>query len=114
MLTVSGLKNFYFLPHFHDMRCGYARIMEIIRMNYHRDPYKGDVFFFMSKNERSVRMLMYEKHSFNVHTRTFAKGYRFMKIRLEDDKSVYRVDWKDVVSILESPVIKEVRLKERE
>lgn len=45
MLTVSGLKNFYFLPHFHDMRCGYARIMEIIRTNYHRDPYKGDVFF---------------------------------------------------------------------
>ena len=58
MLTISGLKNFYYLPHFHDMRYGYSRILEIIRMSYHRDPYKGDVYFFMSKNERSVRIYM--------------------------------------------------------
>lgn len=45
MLTISGLKNFYYLPHFHDMRCGYSRILEIIRMSYYRNPYKGDVFF---------------------------------------------------------------------
>lgn len=112
MLTVSGLKNFYFLPHFHDMRCGYARILEVIRISYHRNPYKGDVFFFMSKNERTVRMLMYEKHAFNVHSCTFAKGYRFMKIKIEDEKNIYQVDWKDIVAILESPVVKEIRLKE--
>lgn len=58
MLTISGLKNFYYLPHFHDMRYGYSCILEIIRMSYHRDPYKGDVYFFMSKNERSVRIYM--------------------------------------------------------
>lgn len=80
-------------------------------MNYHREPYTGDVFFFMSKDERSVHMLLYEKHFFNVHTRTFSKGYRFMKLKVEDDKSVYRVDWKDVVSILESPVVKRLFLK---
>lgn len=113
MLTVSGLKHFYYLPHFHDMRCGYARIMEVIRISYHRNPYNGDIFFFMSKNERSVRLLMYEKHSFNVHTCTFAKEYRFMKIRFEEEKSIYQVDWKDLVSILESPVVKEIRCKEK-
>lgn len=60
MLTVSDLKNFYYLPHFHDMRCGYARIMEVTRMSHHRNPYKGDVIFFMFKNEGSVRMAMYD------------------------------------------------------
>lgn len=95
------------------MRCGYTRIMDVIRMSYHRNPYKGDVFFFMPKNERSVRMVMYEKHAFNVHTCTFSKGYRFMKIRFEEEKSVYQVDWKDIVSILESPVVKEIRVNEK-
>ena len=57
MLTVSGLKNFYFLSHFHDMRCGYSRIMEVIRMSYHRNPYQGDVFFFMSKGKHSIAFL---------------------------------------------------------
>lgn len=49
MLAVSGLKNFYYLPHFHDMRCCYSLIMKAIRMSYHHNPYNGDVFFFMSK-----------------------------------------------------------------
>ena len=49
MLTISGLKNFYYLPHFHDMRYGYSRILEIIRMSYHRDPYKG---MFISSCQR--------------------------------------------------------------
>lgn len=39
--------------------------------------------FFMSKNERSLRMVMYEKRSFNIHTRTFSRGYWFMKILIE-------------------------------
>lgn len=51
MLPLSGLRNFYFLPHFHDMRCGYSCIMEVIRMSYHRNPYKGDVFSLCLKKE---------------------------------------------------------------
>lgn len=46
MLAVSGLKNFYYFPHFHDMRCCYSLIMKAIRMSYHHNPYNGDVFFF--------------------------------------------------------------------
>jgi len=69
-----------------DMRYGYTRTMEVIRMSYHQNPYKGDVFFFMSKNERSVRMVMYDKHTFNVYTCYFVKEYRFVKIRFEEEK----------------------------
>ena len=70
-------------------------------------------FFFMSKNERSVRMVMYEKQAFNINTCTFTKGYRFMKIRFKEEKNVYQVDWKDIVTILESPVVKEIRVNEK-
>ena len=41
MLSISGLKNFYFLPTFHDMRCKDPRISEIIRSRYHRDPHSS-------------------------------------------------------------------------
>lgn len=44
MLTITGLKNFYYLPSFHDMRCKAPRISEIIRSRYHRDPHNGDVY----------------------------------------------------------------------
>ena len=49
MLTISGLRNFYFLPNMTDMRCGYNRIMEIVRTVYGRDPYDGDVYFYVKE-----------------------------------------------------------------
>ena len=103
MLTISGLRNFYFLPNMTDMRCGYNRIMEIVRTVYGRDPYDGDVYFYMSKNQRTVRMVNFEHHQYCVHTYTFDKGYRFMRIVTEGYKRVYKVEWKDVLAILESP-----------
>ena len=42
---------------------------------------------------------------------TFDKGYRFMRIVTEGYKRVYKVEWKDVLAILESPVIREYKLK---
>ena len=70
-------------------------------------------FFFMSRNERSVSMVMYDKHAFNVHTCTFAKGYFFMKIRFEEEKNIFQVDWKNIIFILESLVVRENRVKDK-
>ena len=57
MLSINGLHNFYYLPHLHDMRCKAPRIFEIIRAKYHRDPLNGDVYIFMSKDQRKVKMV---------------------------------------------------------
>ena len=57
MLTISGLKNFYYIPGVTDMRCGYSRLLQIVKQMTHHDPYNGDVFVFMSKNRRKVKMV---------------------------------------------------------
>ncbi|RGC86642.1 hypothetical protein DW640_02805 [Bacteroides sp. AM23-12] len=72
MLTITGLKNFYFLLGMNDMRCGYHRIMEIVKTRFGRKTNEGDVFFYMSKDHRKVRMVYYERNSFNFYTKTFA------------------------------------------
>ena len=95
MLSINGLHNFYYLPELHDMRCG----------RYHRDPLNGDVYMFMSKDQRKVRMIHYERNAYYLHEKSFIKGYRFMKIERKDDVTVYKIDWKDLVTILETPVI---------
>jgi hypothetical protein len=38
MLTVNGLHNFYYVPGVTDMRCGYHRLMQIVKHKFHRDP----------------------------------------------------------------------------
>ena len=111
MLSINGLHNFYYLPHLHDMRCKAPRIFEIIRAKYHRDPLNGDVYIFMSKDQRKVKMVHYENHAFYVHEKSFTKDYKFVKIVLKDDVTIYKIEWKNLVSVLESPVIKSISLQ---
>ena len=111
MLTINGLHKFYFLPYFHAMRCKAQRISEIIRARYNRDPLNGDVYIFMSKDNRKVKMVHYENHAFYLHEKSYTSDYSFMKVVYENDKPVYRIDWKDLVAILESPVVKQIRLR---
>ena len=110
MLSINGLHNFYYLPELHDMRCKAQRICEIIRGRYHRDPLNGDVYMFMSKDQRKVRMIHYERNAYYLHEKSFIKGYKFMKIERKDDVTVYKIDWKDLVTILETPVITSIRI----
>ena len=121
MLTLSGLKKFYFLPNFHDMRCKAPRVAEIVRNKYHRDPLNGDVYIFMSRNCRRVRMIHYENHAYYLHEKTFVDGYRFVQVkffaqqsgkaeRTGDGERAYRIDWKVLVAVLQAPVIKTLRI----
>jgi len=43
----------------------------------------------------------------------FTNGYRFMLLEYRDENGLksYRMDWKDLVAVLESPVVKKLRLK---
>ncbi len=63
-----------------DMRCGYNRIMEIVRTVYGRDPYDGDVYFYMSKNQRTVRMV-------NIDNSEAERNIRPMTIERSNSKS---------------------------
>ena len=113
MLTISGLKRFYYIPGVTDMRCGYSRLLQIVKQMTHHDPYNGDVFVFMSKDRRKVKMVHFENHAYYIHEKVFTNGYSFMLLEYRDENGLksYRMDWKDLVAVLESPVVKKLRLK---
>ena len=113
MLTISGLKRFYYIPGVTDMRCGYCRLLQIVKQMTHHDPYNGDVFVFMSKDRRKVKMVHFENHAYYIHEKVFTNGYSFMLLEYRDENGLksYRMDWKDLVAVLESPVVKKLRLK---
>ena len=58
-----------------------------------------------------LQMIHYENHAYYVHEKCFSKGYKFVKIVLRDDVPVYKIEWKSLVSVLESPVIKSINLQ---
>ena len=111
MLNINGMNKFYYLRNFTDMRCKYDRVLSVVRHQLGREPEQGDVFIVLSKNRRLVRLFSYDKISCTLFEKRFVPDYEFMKVEYEGEQSVYRVDWKDIVLLLETPVRKKLRLR---
>lgn len=108
MLNISGLNRFYYIRNFTDMRCKHARILSVIREQLHREPSKSDVFIVLSKDRRTVRLFSYDECSCTFFEKKFTPEYQFMRIVTdkEGNEIAYHIDWRDVVLLLENPVVK--------
>ena len=111
MLSVTGLNHFYYLRDFTDMRCKHSRVLSIIREQLHREPNDGDVFIVMSRDRRIVRLFAYDNRSYSLFEKKFVAGHQFMKVEREGNDCVYRISWKDVVLLLESPIVNTLKIK---
>ena len=111
MLNITGLHHFYYVRDFTDMRCKHSRVLSIIRERLHREPNDGDVFIVMSRNRRIVRMFSFDNRSYSLFEKKFVAGYQFMKVERNGADTFYRIDWKDVVLILENPVVKILKVR---
>ena len=109
MLSVTGLNHFYYVRDFTDMRCKHSRVLSIIRERLHRELCDGDIFIVMSRNRRIVRMFSFDNRSYSLFEKKFVAGYQFMKVERNGADTVYRIAWKDVVLILESPIVKTLK-----
>ena len=112
MLNVNSLKRLHFLPDVHDMRYTAESMLAFIKSSIGHTPYKGDLYIFMSKDRRQLRMVHYENNAFHTQTKTYRKGYKFMRITRDGSgRKVYEMSWKDLVALLECPVTEVLRLK---
>ena len=93
------------------MRCKHSRVLSIIREQLQREPNDGDVFIIMSRNRRIARMFTYDNRSYSLFEKRFVSGYQFMKVDREGNERVYRIDWKDVVLLLENPIVKILNIR---
>lgn len=114
MLSVTGINRFYYLRGFTDMRCKHSRVLSVIREQLHREPSDGDIYIVMSKDRRipfacspmiTVRIVFSRKSLF--------PGYSLAGIIKDDEGNevAYRIDWKDVVLLLENLLIKSLKIR---
>ena len=112
MLALTGKEHFYFIPGCTDMRYGYRKLAEIVRHKFLRNPLNGDVYIFMNASRTTVRMFQFENHAFYVHEKHYVEGYRFLDIQTDDSGKTYYITWEDLLSVLETPIIKKIRLED--
>ena len=93
------------------MRCKHSRVLSIIRERLHREPADGEVYIVMSRDRRIVRMFTYDNRSYSLFEKKFVSGHQFMKVERNGDEKVYCIDWKDVVLLLENPIVKTLKIR---
>ena len=113
MLSITGMNKFYYIKNFTDMRCKYNRILAVIRHQLGREPEQGDVFIVMSKNRRLIRLFAYDRISCQLFEKRFVPEYEFMKVEYDGEQPGNRMDGKDMVTHLESPVRETLRLRSK-
>lgn len=112
MLNITGLNHFFFVRDFHDMRCKYDKVLSIIHQQLNREPEDGDVFIVMSKDLRLVCLFSYDQRSYSMFEKRFRPGYKFMHVAYSGDEKIHLINWRDVILLLESPVDKNLRIKQ--
>ena len=84
MLTISGLKKFYFVPDINDMRCGAHRLLQIVKHKHHLQTDSTCTFVnlqfpFFSVPIWSGRMFM---HSITLIIALIARLFSFSEKKL--------------------------------
>lgn len=67
----------------------------------------------MSKDRRIVLLFAYDNHSYSLFEKKLIVGYQLMRVVKDDEGNevAYQIAWKDVVLLLENPVVKSLKIR---
>ena len=117
MLALTGSLRYYFVEGVTDMRLGQYRLCRVIEQLLHRNPYNGDVFIFMNKSRRVIKIIRYDNEAYILYVKALDRDLKFMKIK--SDMPVispsgngihYQIKWKHLVLLLSCPVRNVIRI----
>lgn len=75
------------------MAGGIERLKGVVVNELGMDPMNGDVFIFVAKSRRMIKLLHYENNVFTLYTRKIYRGsFIYPKIDPEEDK--YKLNWR--------------------
>jgi hypothetical protein len=110
MLGLSANLNYYLFNGNVDLRKGIFRLCEFIRMELSLDPGNAsNVYMFMSKNRKVVKILHYERGFYVLYEKRPVMG-KFKKPVFDELSRCYQISWSDMAYLTESLVIDRMSL----
>lgn len=107
MFGLTGTLNYYLCDGFTDMRCSIDGLSKLVRTKMRQDPTNGDVFIFISKSRRLIKLLRYESDAYILYEKRLDR-HRFMRPVYDEQKRCYRMNWERFVLLLQGIVRKEL------
>lgn len=101
MLNLSATFKYYICTDEVTLRYRHKGLREYIKSKLHKDPTNGDVYIFLSRDFKRIRVY-YHNHGGAILTEKVLSSSRFVTPVFEDpNKHVYHISWEDFVYIME-------------
>ncbi len=107
MLGLKPHMNHYLCEGAVDMRKGIATLSEVVRQKLHTDPSQGDVFIFLGKNRRAIKILHHECNGYVLYWKKLDRD-RFLLPVFNTDNHQYEISWDKLVVLLQGTIRKEL------
>lgn len=101
--TALGLNRnmkFYFCPVSINMNKGIDGLCGFIRSNLMRDPLSSEVFIFMGKNRKQIKLLRWENGRFILYTVRLYGNKRFNP-QYNHEEGSYYLEWEQFIKIID-------------
>jgi transposase len=93
-----------------DMRKGFDSLCGLIKQELGRDPLSGDVFVFLNKPRNTIKLLHWERDGLVIYHKRLERGV-FPPPAIATNQT--RLQWPEMVMMLEGIVVKKMIKKRR-
>lgn len=107
MLGLKSHMNFYLCEGAVDMRKGIVSLSELVRRKMHASPDTGDVFIFLGKDRRNLKILRHESNGYVLYWKKLNRERFLLPVfNIENDR--YEISWDKLVVLLQGTVRQEL------
>lgn len=112
MFALTKSMDYYLCPGYVDLRKGIYTLYQIIKSEMKRNPLSNEVFIFLGKNRRCVKILHWDNDGFLLYHKKLEKGSYEVPVfhSLEDS---YRLSWRTFVLMMEGVSMRSARFRKR-
>ena len=98
--------NFYLCHGSVDMRKGIVSLSELVRRTMNASPENGDVFIFLGKDRRNLKILRHESNGYVLYWKKLDRERLLPVFNTDTDR--YEISWDKLVVLLQGTVRKEL------
>ena len=106
MLTLGSGFNYYFCEEPVTLRYRHKGLRHYIKSQLHRDPTNGDVYIFLSRGCKRIRLYYYH-HQGEILSEKILNASHFVEPVFDEKKGVYHISWESFVYLLEGIVLRD-------
>ena len=112
MFGLTKTMGYYLCPGSIDMRKGIYMLYQIVKSEMKRNPLSGEVFIFLGKNRRCIKILQWEKDGFLLYHKKLERG-AFELPQNGSFKGDYSIEWRTFVLMMEGVSMRSAKFRKR-